>query len=122
VTATGHRDNRRGSAVGVPGGGSVRVLPINHGSGSERGGADGGDARDGQIAGTLLAAGPFLTLLGSTRPAIGQCKRKVLPVDCLHHTAKSCVTQRMRKLLSMSKPGAMPLVPMKFYSCNYCQR
>jgi hypothetical protein len=64
LTATEHRDNRRGAVAGVPVGGSVRVLPVNHGSGGERGGTDGGGADDGQIVGTLLAAGPFLTCTG----------------------------------------------------------
>jgi hypothetical protein len=43
VTATQDGDNRRGAAGGVPGGGSLRVLPVNHGSDGERGGADSGN-------------------------------------------------------------------------------
>jgi hypothetical protein len=59
VTATGNGDNRRGTAGGVPGGGSVRVLPVNHGSGGERGGADSGGAGDGQIVGTADCGAVF---------------------------------------------------------------
>jgi hypothetical protein len=54
VTATRHRDSRRGAAGGVPGGGSVRGLPVNHGS-------VGGCGRVYARWSNGVVAGPFLT-------------------------------------------------------------